>query len=152
MIGQNLGAKQYDRAKYTTLCTVAAALLCACVSTAICLLFPKPVFSIFTNDQQVIDLDVTFLRIFCIHFFASAITGSFQAMVTGSGFVELGFILGLFDGLICKIGFSIIFTRAFGMGYEGIWLGIAFYRFIPGMICITYFVSGKWKTRKLLTD
>ena len=152
MVGQNLGAKKIDRAGKTTLCTAALALVFAAISSVICLTIPHQIYRIFTKDQAIIDLGVTFLRIFCIHFFASAITGSFQAMVTGCGFVELGFILGLFDGLICKIGFGLFFTSVMGLGYIGIWLGVSCSRIIPGMICVGYYLSGKWKTRKLLTD
>ena len=109
-------------------------------------------FRAFTKDPAVISLGVTFLRIFIVHFFASAITESFQAMVTGCGFVELGFLIGLFDGLICKIGFGLLFTRVFDMGYQGIWWGVACSRIIPGLICVAYYLSGKWKTKKLLTE
>ncbi|MGN1344804.1 MAG: MATE family efflux transporter, partial [Traorella sp.] len=152
MVGQNLGAKKIDRAGKTTLWTACAAVTCAAVSALICIFIPEKIFAVFTNDPEVIHLGVTFLRIFILHFFASAITGSFQAMVTGCGFVELGFILGLFDGLVCKIGFGLFFTQVCGMGYEGIWWGVACSRIIPGIICISYYLSGKWKTRKLLTD
>ncbi len=152
MIGQNLGAQKVDRAKKTTLCTVTAALVCATVTAILCLMIPHQIFAIFTNDEQVIELGSTFLRIFIVHFYASAVTGSFQAMVTGSGFVELGFILGALDGLICKIGFSVLFISAFDMGYLGLWWGVSCSRILPGCICILYFFSGKWKTRKLLTD
>ena len=86
-----------------------AALICACFSACLCIFFPHQIFGIFTNDEAVIELGATFLRIFILHFFASSVTGSFQAMVTGCGFVELGFLLGLLDGLICKIGFSVLF-------------------------------------------
>ena len=79
-------------------------------------------------------------------------TGSFQAMVTGCGFVELGFFLGLLDGVICKIGLSLLFMSVFHMGYIGIWWGVACSRILPGCICVGYYVSGRWKTRKLLTD
>lgn len=152
MIGQNLGAKKIDRAGKTTICTVVLTLICACVSSFICLAIPHVIFRAFTKDSAVIDLGVTFLRIFIVHFFASAITGSFQAMVTGCGFVELGFLIGLFDGLICKIGFGLLFTRVFDMGYQGIWWGVACSRIIPGLICVAYYLSGKWKTKKLLTE
>lgn len=152
MIGQNLGAKKIERAGKTTLVTASCCVVCAAVSSMICLFVPHVVFGIFTQDSAVIELGSTFLRIFTIHFFASAITGSFQAMVTGSGFVEMGFILGLLDGVICKIGLSLLFINVFQMGYQGLWFGVACSRIINGMICIGYFLSGKWKTRKLLTD
>lgn len=152
MIGQNLGAKNTKRAGKITLYTCACALCCAAFSAVLCIFFPHQIFGIFTQDETVIDLGATFLRIFVIHFFASAVTGSFQAMVTGCGFVSLGFVLGTLDGVICKIGFSVLFMYVFNMGYEGLWWGVACSRIIPGMICIGYYLSGKWKTRKLLTD
>lgn len=152
MIGQNLGARKIDRAGKTTLHTVAAAVACAALSSVLCLLFPHQIFGIFTPDEEVIALGAVFLQIFCLHFFASAVTGSFQAMVTGCGFVELGFVLGILDGVICKIGFSVLFMDVFHMGYLGLWWGVACSRILPGCICIGYYISGKWKTRKLLTD
>lgn len=152
MIGQNLGAKKIDRAGKITLYTAASALVCATITSLLCLLIPHQIFRLFTADEDVIAMGATFLRIFILHFYASAITGSFQAMVTGCGFVSLGFVLGTLDGLVCKIGFSILFMNVFNMGYEGLWWGVACSRIIPGMICIAYYLSGKWKTRKLLTE
>lgn len=152
MIGQNLGAKKIDRAKKTTICTVLAVLVCATFSAFLCIMIPEQIFGAFTNDPEVIELGKTFLRIMIVHFYASAITGSFQAMVTGSGFVELGFIIGILDGLVCKIGFSLLFMNVFSLGYLGIWWGVSCSRILPGVICIIYFLSGKWKTRKLLTE
>lgn len=152
MIGQNLGAKKIERAGRTTLVTAGCCLVCAAVSSFLCLVMPHQIFAIFTKDPAVIELGSVFLRIFIIHFFASAITGSFQAMVTGCGFVELGFLLGLFDGVICKIGLSLLFISVFQLGYIGLWYGVACSRIINGIICVGYYLSGKWKTRKLLTD
>jgi putative MATE family efflux protein len=152
MIGQNLGAKKIDRAGKTTLCTVVSALVCAGCTILLCIFCPHQIFGIFTKDEAVIALGATFLHIFILHFIASSLTGSFQAMVTGCGFVELGFVIGVLDGLICKIGFGILFMRVFGMGYLGLWWGVACSRILPGCICIGYFLSGKWKTRKLLTE
>ncbi len=152
MVGQNLGARKVERAGKTSLCTVAAAVACAAFSAVLCLLIPHQIFRIFTQDEAVIELGATFLRIFIVHFFASAVTGSFQAMVTGCGFVELGFVLGLLDGVICKIGLSLLFIHVFDMGYLGLWWGVACSRILPGLICIGYYISGRWKRRKLLTE
>lgn len=152
MIGQNLGAREIDRARKTTLYTYAAATVCAALSSLLCLTIPHQIFRIFTTDEAVIALGATFLRIFVIHFFSSAFTGSFQAMVTGCGFVELGFAIGVMDGLVCKIGLSWLFMNIFQMGYLGLWWGVACSRILPGCICLGYFLSGKWKTRKLLTE
>lgn len=152
MIGQNLGAKKPERAGRITLCTAACAVTCAAFSAVLCLLIPRQIFGLFTQDTAVQELGVTFLRIMIAHFFISAITGSFQAMVTGCGFVSLGFVLGVLDGLVCKIGLSMLFVYVFDMGYLGLFWGVALSRLLPAFINIGYFLSGKWKTRKLLTE
>jgi len=152
MIAQNLGAKKTDRAGKTTLYTAACALACAFVSCLVALFAPRLVFRVFTKDPLVIEMGVTFLRIFMLHFVMSALAGSFQAMVTGCGFVEMGFVLGVLDGLVMKIGLSLLFMNVFQMGFEGLWWGVAASRIQTVVICVIYFLSGKWKTYKLLTD
>ncbi len=151
MVGQNLGARKTERAGKVTLCTLVMTLICATATSLLCIFVPHLVFRLFTSDQEVIQLGTVFLRIFILHFYVSAIIGAFQAMVTGSGFVELGFAIGILDGVVCKIGLGWIFMTVIGLGYVGLWWGVACSRIIPCMICIAYYCSGKWKTRKLLS-
>ncbi len=152
MVGQCLGAKDTERARKTTLYTFASAFTAAIMISILCLTVPRPIFSLFSKDPEVISLGVIYLKIFTLHFLISAVTGSFQAMVTGCGFVELGFLLGLLDGLICKIGFTYFFAYVLNMGYVGLWFGVATSRLPNAFITVLYFLSGKWKTRKLLTE
>ncbi len=151
MIGQNLGAQKVTRAGKTVMYTLVCSLACAAGASALCLLAPRFVFGLFTADEAVIEMGTIYLKFLCIHFFSSAVTGSFQAMVTGSGFVTLGFAIGILDGVVCKIGLSYIFETVMKMGYIGLFLGVATSRIIPSFINIGYYFSGKWKTRKLLT-
>lgn len=152
MVGQNLGAKKTKRAGQVTLYTWAATLTCAVCISILCVLIPEQIFGIFTTDAEVRALGATFLQIMIVHFFASATTGSFQAMVTGCGFVELGFVIGVLDGVVCKVGLSALFAYGLGMGYLGLFWGVSCSRILPALVCIAYYVSGKWKTRKLLTE
>ena len=87
-----------------------------------------------------------------LHFFASATVGSFQAMVTGCGFVSLGFAIGILDGVVCKVGLSLLFVYVFGMGYLGLFWGVACSRILPALLCAAYFLSGRWRKRKLLVE
>ena len=152
MIGQNIGADRQDRAAKTVWNTLWMALGIACAAAALSLLLPREMFSLFTNVPEVKELGVTFLQIMTIHYFCSAFVGAFQSMVTGCGFVELGFAIGVLDGVICKIGFSLIFLNLLGVGETSFWWGTAVSRFLPGCLCMAYFLSGKWKTRKKLSD
>ena len=109
---------------------------------------PERIFGIFTADEAVRALGAVYLHIMIIHFFSSAFVGAFQAMVTGCGFVSLGFAIGILDGVVCKIGLSLIFVNLMGMGYVGYFLGIGCSRILPGLLCFAYFLSGRWRTRR----
>lgn len=150
MIGQNLGAKKPDRAKKVVYCALVSCLVVAGAISLLVFLFPDALFGIFTKDADVLAMGVTYLHIMIIHFFASAITSSFQSMVIGSGNASLNFAIGILDGVICKIGLSILFSAVFGMGVYAYFWGTALSRIIPGLVCIAYFAGGKWKNARLL--
>lgn len=152
MVGQNLGARKPDRAGKVTWNTLAATLTCAVAVSLLCIICPRQIFGVFTKDPAVQELGALFLRIMIVQFFASAVVGAFQAMVTGCGFVSLGFAIGILDGVVCKIGLSLLFVYGFHMGYVGLFWGVACSRILPGVLCAGYFFSGKWRTRRLLTD
>ena len=152
MIGQNLGAKKHDRAAKTVWTALWMGLLVACAAGVLSWILPRQLFYLFTDDTAVMDLGITYMHIMIIHFFGSAFVGAFQSMVTGCGFVELGFGIGVLDGVVCKIGFSLIFFNYLGIGPTSFWWGTAVSRYLPGLLCLAYFLSGKWKTRRMLSD
>ncbi|MCC8045951.1 MAG: MATE family efflux transporter [Clostridiales bacterium] len=152
MVGQNLGAKKPKRARDCILCTFAFCMGVAAISSVMFVCIPKQLYSIFTSDPEVLEFGVTYLRIMVMTIFVAGITGSFQSMVTGCGFVSLGFVLGIIDGVVSRIGFSLLFLNVFNMGVTSYFWGTAFSRTLTGVIVVGYFISGKWKTRKLLTE
>lgn len=152
MIGQNLGAKKTDRAKKIVWVTLGCLLVIAAVCIGLVLLFPKQLFAVFTNDADVIEFGVTYLQILAVSIFVSALIGPFNSMITGCGFVSMGFVIGILDGVICRIGFSLIFANVFQMGAISYFWGTACCRILPCLLCFSYFMSGKWKTRKLLSE
>ena len=87
-----------------------------------------------------------------IAFLLSAIMGPFQSVVTGSGNAMLGFVAGLLDGVVLRIGLSLLFANVFLMGVWGYFLGNALARLAPTIINTWYFYSNRWARRKLLTE
>lgn len=152
MIGQNLGARRHDRVNKTVWTAFGCTLAVATVGSALALTIPKMLFGLFTNDLEVLEMGVTYMRILVITFYLAACLGTFQAVITGCGFASFSFVIGLLDGVACRIGFSLLFVYGMGMGITGFFYGNAMARSIPAVICFLYFISGKWKTRKLLVD
>lgn len=152
MVGQNLGARKQERAGKTVWYTLASTLCICCMIAALTLIFPKQIFGIFTSDAAVKEMGVTYLRIMVWHFVWSAVVSAFQSMVIGSGYTSLNFVIGILDGIVCKIGLSALFAYVLGYGAEGFFIGTAWSRALPAVICFIYFMSGKWCSRKLLTE
>jgi len=151
MIGQNLAAGKQDRARRIVLTGLSIALCLACVNTILALVIPEYIFSIFTKDAEVIKFGVEhYMRIAIIIFFLSSIMGPMQSMVTGSGFAMLGLAVGILDGVVFRLSFSYLFATVLEMGVDGYFLASALARLGPVIICGGYFLSGKWRTRKLL--
>lgn len=152
MVGQNLGARKIDRVKKIVFTTMTLAAIFSSGAAMIALFLPKVAFSLFTNDQAVIDFGVTYLRINLIVFAIAPFQGSFGSVITGSGHTKLNFIAGLLDGVILRLGISFLFAYTLNMGVVGFFYGNALARLGPTIVSSIYFFSGKWKTRKLLVD
>ncbi len=150
MIGQSLGAGKYDRAGKTVHVALAFAMAMAAINCLAALTIPYQIYGIFTKDPEVIDFGVTFLKISCVTFITASLMGPYQAMISGVGNASLGFIVGILDGVVLRLGISLILTRVFGMGVLGFFYGNAFARLGPVIIGMIYFYSGAWKRRKLL--
>ncbi|MCC8102083.1 MAG: MATE family efflux transporter [Clostridiales bacterium] len=152
MVGQNLGAKKQKRAEQTVWYTFGCTMLIAAVLSVMSVTIPKAIFGLFTKDEAVLEMGVIYMQIMVLHFITSAITSSFQSMVIGSGYASMNFAIGILDGVICKVGLSIIFANILGWGVMGYFWAIGWSRALPGVICFIFFISGRWKTRKLLTE
>lgn len=161
MVGQNLGGKQQDRAQKAVLCTLLCSLSFAAVISTVVLIFPRQVFGVFTPDESVQTLGVNYIQILAVHILVSAVTSSFQSMVIGSGNAVLNFVIGILDGVVCKVGLSLVFVYVvfqvtpetdWYMTTLGYFWGTGLSRVLPAFVCMAYFFSGRWKRRSLVSN
>ncbi len=152
MIGQNLGAGKPERVRLvvrTTMCiTVAAALFL----TVIVVIWPEQVFGLFNTDPEVLAMSHIYVPFAVLNFFGFALRNPYNAVINGLGHATLGLISGLLDGVIGRIGLSVLFGVTLGMGIQGLWLGCMLAGYVPFVIGAVYYYSGRWKTRKLIVN
>ena len=154
MISQNIGAGAQKRAQRVVYWTW----LYSGVFTVICVVlykvFGQELFMLFANEAEGYDtaLAKDFINAILWMFPAFAIMRGSGAFVQGIGNAKLSMILAILDGVVLRIGLSWLFGIALNLGFYGFVLGygLAPYGFaLPSMI---YFLSGKWKKRKALSD
>lgn len=147
MVGQNLGAKKYERVpvilRTVILCT-------ASISTvlALALIFAsEPIFALFTSDEAVLASASILVIPAVLNFYGSATRSMAFSLINGSGNTKLNFAVAIIDGMISRVGIAALLGFALGMGCQGFWYGDALAGFMPMVIGMCYYVSGKWKLR-----
>lgn len=152
MISQNIAAKQPKRAvKVVHFAWIFAAILTVIFLT-VYLLFGKELFMMFSDDPLVHEMSGTFIAAIIYMFPAFVVMRGSHAFIQGIGNAKLSMVLSILDGVALRIGLSWLFGIALGWGFFGFVLGYGLAPYgcaIPGLI---YFLSGKWKKRKILAD
>jgi len=143
MIGQCLGAGKYDRVKSIVYSSLLLGILLGGVNSALAVLIPRQVFSIFSRDPDVIAYGVIYMKISIITFILSSLHGPFGGVITGSGFAALNFLIGILDGVVLRIGISLFLADVAKIGVYGFFYGNALARLAPLLIAAGYFYSGK---------
>ena len=154
MISQNIGAGAQKRAQRVVYWTWVYSGIFTVVCIILYKFFGQELFMLFANEAEGFDstLSKDFISAILWMFPAFAIMRGSGAFVQGIGNAKLSMALAILDGVVLRIGLSWLFGIAFNLGFYGFVLGygLAPYGFaLPSMI---YFLSGKWKKRKALSD
>ena len=152
MTGQNIGAGKYDRVRRILACAYLLNGISFVIVCTVMALFPQAIYGIFTSDADVLLVCAEYLPITFLSFFASAVRGGMNAFNLGCGNYKFNFAVALLDGIVARIGFSLLFGLALGMGYFGFWLGNAAAGLVPFFIGGFYYLTGWWmKTSSILS-
>lgn len=147
MVGQNLGAEKYHRVPKIIGVSMVIDLAFAALLSFLTICFPRTIFGLFNSDPQVLDMAMTYIPVAVLLYVGFAMRSPFFALINGSGNAKLNLIVGLLDGVICRVGLAMLMGLAMGMGIMGFWLGNAFAGYMPFLIGGVYFLTGKWKRR-----
>ena len=151
MVGQNIGAKQYKRVPRIMLTAFCVTMTTSALLSLAVILFPTQVFGIFTTEPEVLAIAMEYIPIAVLIFFGSACRAPSNALINGCGHYKINFATAILDGLVLRIGLSILFGLTLHMEYMGFWLGDALAGFTPLWIGIVYYLSGKWKNETSIT-
>ncbi len=152
MIGQNFGAGKFDRVKKIVHTTLVICLGFSAFFSAIYLLIPKELFSLFSSDPEVLALAPSYAKIGVLGIMCFAFMSPYMSMVNGIGFAAFTFTAGFVEGLLSRVGLALLFGVALNMGIQGFWLGNALATIITFLMTVTYFYSGRWEKRRQLVN
>ena len=150
MIGQCLGAGKAERVPRIMGFSLFVNLACAVFLGALTLLLPRQIFGLFNTDPEVLDMAMAFVPCLILSYFGFALRSPLFALIYGIGHAMLNVCVALLDGVVGRTVMAMFLGITVGMGIRGFWYGSTLAGYIPLLVIGPYFLSGKWKTYKLL--
>ena len=147
MVGQNIGAGKYDRVRQIMFAVYRIMVVVAVAASLVIYFFPEQVYGIFTDDPSVIRIGYEYIPIAILAFFSCAGRSGSNALINGSGNSRVNFVTAIFDGIVLRLGLSVLFGIVLDMKYMGFWLGDALANFTPLWVGMLFYHSGAWKKR-----
>jgi putative MATE family efflux protein len=148
MVGQNLGAKQYERVpkilRTVGFCTILISTVFAFVMVG----FQDSIYRMFTSDEVVVSNAYILLIPIILNFYGAATRSIAFSLINGSGNTTLNYAVAILDGIISRIGIAALLGFVVKMGCQGFWYGDALAGFIPIVIGMCYYFWGNWKKVK----
>lgn len=151
MVGQNIASGKHKRVKQIMLTVAVISIAVSVIFSVLICLFPNQVFTFFTDgeDAEVLAIAAGYIPIAVLLFFGSGARTIMNGLLNGSGDYKINFVTAILDGIILRIGLSLLFGVALGMEHYGFWLGDALAGFTPFWIGLVYYFSGRWKKQEI---
>jgi putative MATE family efflux protein len=149
LVGQNLGAKQPDRAAKSVLLTTKYNAIFMGVVMLLFLFLASPIMSIFTKEAEVHRYGVSALQIIGAGYIFYGIGMVMIQALNGAGDSKTPTIINLFGFWLFQIPLAWILAKTFNMGPVGAFIAIPVAETFLALAAWYYFRLGKWKEVKI---
>jgi putative MATE family efflux protein len=149
LVGQNLGAKQPQQAAKSAWLAVGFVEIFMMVSSAAILLWAETIMGIFTSEPGLIRLGSDFLRIATAAFVLFAFVSVLQSGIAGAGDTLPNMVISIALIWAIQLPLASILPQVAGLGVYGVRWAVVASTFVGAVAYSTYFIIGRWKTKKI---
>ncbi len=149
LVGQNLGAKQPERAERTVWITAYANMVLLGLVGIILIIFPEAFIRLFINDPNVISSGAISLRIISVGFVSYAMGMVMTQAFNGSGDTSTPTWMNLFCFWLFEIPLAYFLAIVLDMNIQGISIAIVAAETALTITAWYFFRKGNWKTVKI---
>ncbi|MBN9483814.1 MAG: MATE family efflux transporter [Bacteroidetes bacterium 43-93] len=149
LVGQNLGAKQPDRAEQSVWKTARYNMLFLVSVAVIFFTCAEPIIHLFTHEDAVVAYGVACLRFvslgYAFYGYGMVVSQSFN----GAGDTKTPTIINLLGFWAFQIPIAYVMAKVLNMGPTGVFLAISIAESLMAIAAILLFRRGKWKLVKV---
>ena len=151
VVGQCMGAAEYDQATYYAKKLLKAAYLTMAILGVVLFLLVEPMVGLFNLSVASTSLAIEILKIFCI---ASVLfwplAFSLPQVLRAAGDVRFTMTVSIASMWTFRIGLSFILGRTLGLGLHGIWIAM-YIDWVCRAICFSLrFSKGTWRSKRVI--
>lgn len=144
-VGQNIGAKQYDRVRKAVFTGMRLAFPAALVLCGLMVAFAPVLARFFTHDPNVIALCTLYLRSGFGDSLVCSILFCFNGMIVGSGHTRFALINSALSGLIIRVPLAYLLIKMLGMGMLGAGITASLSPIVSLIVGALYYRSNRWQ-------
>jgi len=149
LVGQNLGAKQIDRAEQSVLVTAKfSAIFTGCVMLLF-LFFSTPIIGFFMHDAEVISYGSLALKIIGSAYIFYGVGMVVTQALNGAGDTRTPTLINLFCFWLFQVPLAFFLAKGLDLNATGAFIAIPVAETILTLLAVYFFRRGKWKTINL---
>jgi len=149
LVGQNLGAKEFNRAEDSVFKTVKYNVLYMATVTVITFLLATYLTAFFTNDEQVRQVATRSLQILSVGYIFYGIGMVMMSAFNGAGDTWTTTWVNLFGFWLLQVPLAYVLDKNFNMGITGVFLAIPIAETCMAIASFFLFKGGRWKKVKV---
>lgn len=146
LVGQNLGAKQPERAETSVWRIAKYNTLFLLVVSAVFFILAGPILGLFTDQESVKEIGKSALQIICFGYIFFAYGMVLGQAFNGAGDTKTPMYISLFVFWLVQIPMAYLLAVTFEWEGNGVFFSIAFAHSLYAIIAMVLFKRGKWKT------
>lgn len=149
LVGQNLGAKELERAEQSVLLSVKYNIIFMGLVMVTFLIFPEQIIRIFTSDEAVLSYGAHALQIIGAGYIFFGIGMVFTQALNGAGDTRTPTIINLVCFWVFQVPLAYFLAYVLELSSTGAFIAIPAAEVLIALLSWYYFRKGKWKAVKV---
>ena len=144
MVGQNVGSRNYDRARSVLRNAIRISLAIGSAAFVAVQLLAMPLLRLLTNEEEVLLQGLDYLRVTSLDYLLTAFVFPLNALCNGSGHTIFTMIPSIVSSVVARVPVAWFFVRVLDWKILGIGLSTPTGTLSAIIICAWYYFSDRW--------
>ncbi len=149
LVGQNLGARQPQRAERSAWLAVIVIIVVMFIVTIALLLWAEGIIGLFNQETGLMDMASTFLRIAAAGYLLMALTVVLQQVLSGAGDTMPAMFISLMMIWVVQVPLAYLLPQITDFGVYGVRWALVIGTVAGAFAYIVYFKMGRWKGKRI---